>query len=139
MKTFSRVRFTQIRRYVHFEDNTTLIPKGQDGHDKLGKIRPFMELVNGQFQKLYAPTRNLYVDETLVKFKGRLSRRQFIKDKPTRFGLKASTLADSENGYVLDLWSTLEKNVLQTQRAGHTCRIKVHGALLWTCIQCLYG
>lgn len=98
-----RNRFTQILRYIHFVNNTQLIPRGQDGYDKLGKIRPFLELIKNRFQRVYAPSRNLSVDETLVKFKGRLSWRQYMRDKPARFGLKEFTLADSENGYVLDI------------------------------------
>lgn len=102
-KTFPRIRFTQILRYLHFVDNTTLTARGQEGYDKLGKIRPFLERVIGRFQQVYSPSRNLSVDETLIKFKGRLSWRQFMKDKPARFGLKEFTLADSANGYVLDI------------------------------------
>lgn len=99
----SRNPFTQILRHIHFVNNTQLIPRGQDGYDKLGKIRPFLELIRNRFQRVYAPSRNLSVDETLVKFKGRLSWRQYMRDKPARFGLNEFTLADSENGYVLDI------------------------------------
>ena len=101
--TISRNRFCQILRYLHFVDNTKCIPKGQEGYDKLGKIRPFLSLVVSRFQQVFSPSQNLSVDETEVKFKGRLSWRQFMKDKPARFGLKEFTLADSSNGYVLDI------------------------------------
>ena len=99
----SRNRFTKILRYIHFVNNTHLIPRGQDGYDELGKIRPFLEQIRNRFQRVYALSRNLSVDETLVKFKGRLSWRQYMRDKPARFGLKEFTLADAENGYVLDI------------------------------------
>ena len=87
-KTFPRIRFTQILRYLHFVDNTTLAGRGEEGYDKLGKIRSFLDRVIGRFQNVYSPSRNLSVDKTLIKFKGRLSWRQFMKDKPARFGLK---------------------------------------------------
>lgn len=102
-KTFPSIRFTQILRYLHFVDNKTLAARGEEGYDKLGKIRPFLERVIGRFQHVYSPSRNLSVEETLIKFKGHLSWRQFMKDKPARFGLKKVTPADSANGCVLHI------------------------------------
>ncbi|XP_015776889.1 PREDICTED: piggyBac transposable element-derived protein 4-like [Acropora digitifera] len=101
ISTMSRTRYQQILRYLHFVDNSTLTPRGQDGYNKLGKIQPLLNLILPKFQETYCPSRNLSVDETLVKFKGKLSWKQFIKDKPARFGLKLFTLADADNGYVL--------------------------------------
>ena len=101
ISTMSRTRYQQILRYLHFVDNSTLTPRGQDGYNKLGKIQPLLNLILPKFQETYCPSRNLSVDETVVKFKGKLSWKQFIKDKPARFGLKLFTLADADNGYVL--------------------------------------
>ena len=50
---------------------------------------------------MYSPERNLAVDETLIKFKGRVHFRQFIPIKPGRFGIKCFTLAESSSGYGL--------------------------------------
>jgi len=44
--------------------------------------------------------RNIAIDETLVKFKGRVSFRQFLPNKPGRFGVKNFTLSESSSGYV---------------------------------------
>ena len=88
----SRTRYQEILRYLHFVDNNTLTPRDQDGYNKLGKIQPLLNLILPKFQETYCPSRNLSVDETLVKFKGKLSWKQFIKDKPARFGLKLFTL-----------------------------------------------
>ena len=50
---------------------------------------------------MYSPDRHLAIDETLIKFKGKLHFRQFIHIKPGRFGIKAFTLAEPKSGYVL--------------------------------------
>ena len=51
---------------------------------------------------MYAPSQNLSLDETLIKFKGRVQFRQFLPLKRNRFGLKGFVIADSSNGYVLN-------------------------------------
>ena len=33
----SRDRFRELSRFLHFVDNDTLVPRGSDGHDRLGK------------------------------------------------------------------------------------------------------
>lgn len=46
--TMLRNRFTQILRYIHFVNNTQLLPRDQDGYDKLGKIRPLSDLIRNR-------------------------------------------------------------------------------------------
>ena len=36
-------RWEEIRKYIHFNDNTTFQPLGQPGHDQLHKIRPVLD------------------------------------------------------------------------------------------------
>ena len=48
------------------------------------------------------PSSNLSVDETMVGFRGQFGAKQYIPNKPTKYGIKAFTLADSKNGYILD-------------------------------------
>ena len=36
----------------------------------------------------------------MIPFKGRISFLQYMKDKPTKWGIKVYVLADSTNGYV---------------------------------------
>ena len=70
------------------------------------------------------------MDETLVKLKGLLSWRQYTRDKPARFGLKEFTLADSENGYVLDINVYTGKGCGEDSK-GLAQRVVV-GTILWT-------
>ena len=34
-----RKRFLEIQRYLHFSDNKSFVPQGQEGHDHLAKVR----------------------------------------------------------------------------------------------------
>ena len=98
----SRDRFLQIMRYLHFTDNQEeMTDKNSPDYDKLFKIRKLLDLLLPRLSEVYNPERNLAVDETLVKFKGKIYFRQFIPIKPGRFGIKCFTLAESSSGYVL--------------------------------------
>ena len=99
--TMSRTRFVQILRYLHFADNNLAPRPDSPDYNKLYKIQPVLDLVVPRFKAVYHPKRELAVDETLIKFKGRVHFRQFIPSKPGRFGIKAFTLAESTSGYVL--------------------------------------
>ena len=98
----SRTRFLQILRYLHFADNNLAPTHDSEEHNKLYRIQPFLNLVIARFQEVYSPDRQLAIDETLIKFKGKLHFRQFIPIKPGRFCIKAFTLAESKSGYVLN-------------------------------------
>ena len=98
----SRDRFLQIMRYLHFTDNQEEVrDKNSPDYDKLFKVRKLLDLLLPRLSEVYNPERNLAVDETLVKFKGKIYFRQFIPIKPGRFGIKCFTLAESSSGYVL--------------------------------------
>ena len=55
-----------------------------------------------RFTEVYAPSNNLFLDETLIKFKGRVHFRQFLPLKRSRFRLKGFVIADASTGYVLN-------------------------------------
>ena len=51
----SRDRFREISRYLHFADNSTLVPQGSPGYDCLGKVRPVIHHLSKQFADIYEP------------------------------------------------------------------------------------
>ena len=98
-KIMPRQRFESILRFLHFVDNNSVLPWAKD-RDRLFKIRPVIEELVRQFQQNYILTREISIDETMVKFKGRKFFRQFLPSKPIRFGFKLFTLAESKSGYI---------------------------------------
>ena len=59
--TFSSIiksdRFTLLLKFLHLNDTTKYIPKGQQGHDPLFKIRPFTDPLITNFQQAFVPGR----------------------------------------------------------------------------------
>ena len=98
-----RKRFLELRRFLHFVDNSTLVGHGEEGYDRLGKIRPVIEAVRQSFLGSYSPHRECAIDEAMVKFKGRSSLKQYLPKKPIKRGFKVWMRADSTNGFVSDL------------------------------------
>ncbi len=95
----SRDRFRDIRRYLHFCDNTNLPTPGTPGSDRLGKVRPLITFINDRCSAVYKLGRDVAVDEAMIKFQGRSSLKQYLPKKPVKRGMKVWVLADSENGY----------------------------------------
>ena len=68
-----RWRYREISRYLHFVDNEHLVPRGDPAHDRLGKVRPLITHLSDKFATLYQPSREVAVDEAMIKFQGRSS------------------------------------------------------------------
>lgn len=93
-------RFSWLLSLIHFNDNQHQPKRGEPYYDKLYKIRPFLDQIGQNFLKSYRPHRDVAVDEAMVKFKGRSSLKQYMKDKPIKRGYKVWMLCDS-SGYNL--------------------------------------
>ena len=94
-----RWHFREISRYLHFVDNDHLAQRGDPAHDRLGKVRPLIDHLSSRFETLYEPSKNVAVDEAMIKFQGRSSLKQYMPQKPIKRGIKVGVLGDSSNGY----------------------------------------
>ncbi len=52
---------------------------------------------------MYTPSRELSVDKTMLLFRGRFVGKQYMPKKPIKCGIKCFNLADSSNGYILNV------------------------------------
>lgn len=108
-KTMSRNRFQAILRFLHLNNQDEFPPrKNDDGsdnnnYDALYKIRPFHDSFLHNCKATYTPHVNVAIDETMIAFRGRVSFRQYIKNKPVKYGIKSYTLAESDTGYISDM------------------------------------
>lgn len=89
-------RFLVITRFLHFADNNYL-HKG----DKMCKVRNVVNYFNEKFEELYTPNEHVSIDESLMKFNGRLGCVVFVRIKRARYGIKFYKLCESSSGYCL--------------------------------------
>ncbi len=83
------------------EDAANDWKKGTDEYECLHRIRPLYDSLRVACKAVYHPDKNLSVDERIVATKARISLKQYIKNKPTKWGIKLFVLCDS-NGYTVD-------------------------------------
>ena len=66
------------------------------------KVSSFIQTFRDKCQSLYQPFQQIAIDERMVKSKHRSGIRQYIRNKPTKWGIKMWVLADSSNAYTCD-------------------------------------
>lgn len=98
-----KTRYEKLSQYLHVSNDSSNPARGQPGHDPIAKVRPVWDMACTAFRDSYQPHRELSVDEAMIAFKGRLSSKQYMPIKPIKWGIKVWELADSTNGYVLDM------------------------------------
>ena len=89
-KTIPRDRYVNIMSNLHFNSNAL-----DNGSDRLFKIRPILNSFTENFCTSYCPDQHISVDESLLKFHGRLKFKQYNPSKRPRFGLKLYRLCKS--------------------------------------------
>ena len=81
--TMTRNRFVNILRNLHFSDNETA-----DKSDKAYKMRNVINHLNEAFQNAMSDAKRQSPDEHMTKFKGPISCKQYMKNKPLKWGFK---------------------------------------------------
>lgn len=102
-RLMSRDRFKSIMAMLHLNNNDTYIPRGQQNHDPLHKIRPYFDYLVQKFKGSVSPSENLTVDEGICAFRGRIHFRVYMKNKPEKYGIKLYFVCESNSGYVLNM------------------------------------
>ena len=90
-------RYNALMAVVHVVD-----PAAETPGDKLCKVDTFINYSKSRCLSLYQPRQNVVINEWMVKSRHRSGIRQYIKDKPSKWGIKLWVLADSSNGYTVD-------------------------------------
>lgn len=98
---FTKNKYFLLKSFLHFNNNINQMPKGTDGYDPLYKVRPIIDMTKNTYLNHFEPGEALSVDETMVKFKGRLSFKQYLPSKPsTKWGIKVWSLCDADTGFL---------------------------------------
>jgi hypothetical protein len=97
----SRNRYELLSLFLHFNNNEFQIPRGEMGYDPLFKARPLLDIVEPLYSEAYCPERELSIDKSMIKSKGRILFRQYLPTKPTHWGIKQYALYESKTCYAL--------------------------------------
>ncbi|XP_045455117.1 piggyBac transposable element-derived protein 4-like [Melitaea cinxia] len=111
----SRIRFLLIMRYLHFTSE-------MESEDPLFKIRSLIDYFNNKMVECYYPAAQLTLDESMVLWRGRLSFRQFIKNKRHKYGIKLYMLTEPD-GLILKLRVYTGGKDLEVAGKGHAEKV----------------
>lgn len=89
----NRDRFLILFKFWHFTDDSTAIQ-----NTKLNKIYQLANMLNMRFQEILTPGKFVVIDESMIPWRGRLSFKQYIKNKSHKYGVKIYKLCTPE-GY----------------------------------------
>ena len=83
----ARNRFDKLLLYFHANDREAmeLDPNGRP-RDKLFLICPILGIVKVGGKENYVPDRDVTVDEAMIAFRGRHGLKQYMPNKPTKYG-----------------------------------------------------
>jgi len=87
-------RFGWLLSHIHLNDNMLIPTRESLNYDKLYKVRSFLDKIQENFKKNYNPALSLAIDESMIKFKGRSTIKQYLPKKPIKRGYKVWVLAD---------------------------------------------
>lgn len=99
--TMSRQRFHFLLRCLRFDDLNTREQRRQT--DKLAPIRDLFTKFNEIIKKHYTLGDTVTIDEKLEPFRGRCPFRQYMPNKPAKYGIKIFVMADSRAYYAARL------------------------------------
>ena len=102
-------RFGKIRVMLHFADNTQ-----PSETDRMWKVRPVLDHIRKKCRDLEQEESEVSIDEAMILYKGKKAGnlRQYIKNKPHKWGFKFFMLA-SINGLIYDFFPYTGANTFQ--------------------------
>lgn len=117
VNTMSVNRFDLLKRYLHFNDNSTMNTNASK-QDKLFKVRPVIESIRSKCRSL-EPEEFNSIDEQMIPSKHHSSLKQYMPKKPHKWGYKVFTRCGA-SGMIYDFEVYFGKGTEQNSKLGVT-------------------
>ena len=125
----TREHFKEILQNIHFADNS----KSNKEADKGCKIRPLIDHFKKVFPEAMSDDSEQTINEHMVKFKGRPLMKQYVKNKPIKWGFKFWFRCASKTGYLQEMDMCLGKKQQVEHSLGEGVVIQLSQKLNDTC------
>jgi hypothetical protein len=124
--TYTHDAILQIRRYIHFVDNTRLLPKDDPKWHDLQKIQVAMNTILKTLAAGWILRKRICVDKSMIKYMGRfVSFIQYMPAKPIKHGIKVYALCCANAGYLymFEIYTTRKSRTLDGSPKGVISRL----------------
>ena len=101
---FTRNRFLDVLQYLHLANNNNLNPS-----DKFSKVNPLFKMIHEGCLQNFIPERNVNIDESMVLYYGCHGCKQYIQNKPIKFGYEL-WVAATPLGYAIQFYPCAGKD-----------------------------
>ena len=91
---------SEIFHFFHLSDSTQQNIPGLPNYCRLFKVKKLLDILEDRFDKEYIVGQQCNIDEAMIPFKGRLGFKQYMRDKPVKWGIKVWVFSDAKNRYV---------------------------------------
>lgn len=95
-------------------DNTNMLARDNPNYDKLFKVRPFIDALQQNLKKI-EPEEYNSIDKIIIPFKGHSSLKQYIKNKPHKWGIKVFARAGA-SGMLYDFEVYVGKGTINRRK-----------------------
>ena len=101
---FTRNRFLDVLQYLHLADNNNLNPS-----DKFSRVNRLFKMINESCLQTFTTEKNVSIDESMVPYYGSHGCKQYIQNKPVKFGYKM-WVAATPLGYTIQFYPYVRKD-----------------------------
>lgn len=109
-------------------------------YDKLFLVWPLLDKVGAACKAHYHPKRKLTTDERMVATKTKTGMTQYMKQKPTKWGIKLFVLANSSSVYTVDFKVHVRKShIISVHGLSYDCHKSSKAGLPWFWVPYLHG
>ncbi|XP_068583273.1 piggyBac transposable element-derived protein 4-like [Cebidichthys violaceus] len=107
-RVMTRARFLRICRALRLSspaaDAANEQKRGTAAFDPLCKIKPLYQEMRDACIRNYHPSQEIAIEEQMVASKAHIGLKQYMKNKPVRWGFKLFVLADSRSRFTWDFF-----------------------------------